>query len=55
MAYALKMFGNKKASFQRYETVNRDVEGINYDLLNEDRKELGKEPLPYKTEFKKSL
>lgn len=52
MGYALKMFGNKKASFQLYETINKNVEGYNWDEINRDRKHLSKEPLPYKTEYK---
>lgn len=55
MPYQLKMSGNRKASFQRYIEANKDIEGIHWDLINEERKERGLELLPYKTEFKKSL
>ncbi len=45
MGYALKMFGRKKASFQHYETINKNVDGYNWDLINEDRKSIRSEPI----------
>lgn len=38
-----------KASFQNYEKENEDVVGINWDVVNEARKQYGLPPLPYKT------
>lgn len=39
-------------SYTRYARINKNVEGINWDLLNEDRKQLHQEPLPYETKEK---
>ena len=44
------MFKKQPPLYAKYAKVNQDVIGINYDLLNEDRKQSRKEPVELKTQ-----
>ena len=36
-------------SYVKYAKRNKDIVGVNYDAVNEDRRQVGNPPLPNKT------
>lgn len=43
------MFTKKELSYTKYSKRNKNVVGVNYDAVNEDRAQIGNPPLPNKT------
>jgi len=48
-------FTKQQPSYTRYANINKNVEGVNWEEVNKTRKELGNEPLPYKTQYKEGF
>ena len=46
-------FAKQEPSYAKYARINKNVVGINYDLLNSDRKQVGRKPFNEVTKFKK--
>lgn len=46
-------YDKQPPSYAKYEKINKNVEGINWNLVNSDRKQIGRKPFAEVTTFKK--
>jgi len=46
-------FTKEQPSYTRYSKMNKNVEGVNWDQVNQDRRQVGTGQVEMKTEHKK--